>query len=130
MCGTALRAIRKVPLTLVTITFCQISGSDSQNLSDFVLRRALQMHLALAGIVDQHMEHAEFIDRLRDHALAIGAAGDVAMDAERAAALRLTRDRARGRRQRVAVDIREHHVGAGAHEARGHRLRRARARRR
>ena len=36
MCGTALRAIRKVPLTLVTMISRQTSGSASQNFSDRV----------------------------------------------------------------------------------------------
>ena len=69
------------------------------------------------------MQRAEFLDRLRDDALAVGAAGDVAADAERGAAVRLAGDAPPAAAcERGAVDVRKHHVGAGAAEAHRHRL--------
>ena len=89
MPGAALRAIRNVPLTLVTMISRQMSGSASQNFSDLVFGERSRWTRTLAGIVDQDMQRAEFFRRGGDSALAIGRHGDVAGDGRHRPAARL-----------------------------------------
>ncbi len=69
--GTAARAIRNGPLTLVSITIRQTSGSVSPKWGWLGQEALADIFHPTAGVVDEHIEPAEALTRHRDNACAV-----------------------------------------------------------
>src|SRR3954447_15239582 len=78
--GAALRAIRNVPLTLVTMISRQMSGSASQNFSDLVFGARSRWSGPLPALFTSTCSAPNFFRRRCDRTLAIGRQRDVAGD--------------------------------------------------